>query len=143
SSASATTSSSRGSAKKSRQPMSATVGAEPVSAALAPAATGVISGIGHVAGIPAWAAGVAGTSVAQPLADSARASASARRAGLVMFDGSGGGRLGGGLGAPASGQLLDDDEEQRDEEHAQQGAHHHAADHAGTDGALRTRTRAG
>src|SRR5690606_29153469 len=131
-----TSSSSRGSAKKSRQPMSAASSPSAVAwGGRASAPAEVTGGRGHSAGIAASAWGTRGSSIAQPETKTLVASASAVISCLftvfhLPFDQ----RLFPQLGVE---DAFDHQEEQRDEEHAQEGAHDHAADHAGTDRALR------
>src|SRR3546814_10045150 len=124
SSASATADSSRGSTKNSRQPMSAAL-PSPM----------VLAGNGHSAGMAGAAAGTAGCRGAQPAMNRVLARASVAIAGLRIGVDS--------CLAVAIEQALHDHEEQRDEEHAQCGADDHAAEHAGTDRALRTGAGAG
>src|SRR5690606_15102085 len=128
SSACATSWSKRGSAKKSRQPMSATSGAPSSGVGVL---DGVVDGSGHSTGIDGDASGTGGCRVAQPVTNSTAASASGVISVLVM------GRTSRrrverrcGRFALAE-QALYDHEEQWNEEQAEQGTGDHAAEHAG------------
>src|SRR5690606_27188855 len=129
-------SSSRRSAKESRQPMSATCRPSgPASGGWASAPAEVTGGSGHSAGIDGSARGTRGSSIAQPETNTLVASASAVISCLftgfhLPFDQ----RFFPQLGVE---DAFDHQEEQRDEEHAQEGADDHAAEHAGADRALR------